>query len=74
MRRRSLLAAPLAALAAASLPPPSMAADPIKIGFITTLSGPGGYLGEDARDAFLLAVKQGGGRAGRGARAGAGRG
>jgi branched-chain amino acid transport system substrate-binding protein len=33
------------------------AQEPVKIGFITTLSGPGGYLGEDARDGFLLAVK-----------------
>ncbi len=28
------------------------------IGFITTLSGPAGYLGEDIRDGFMLAVKQ----------------
>ncbi len=36
----------------------------VKIGFITTLSGPGGYIGEDIRDAFNLAVEQGGGRLG----------
>ncbi len=40
------------------------AADPVKIGIVTTLSGPGGYLGEDARDGFLLAVKDGNGALG----------
>ncbi|QCI69346.1 ABC transporter substrate-binding protein [Phreatobacter stygius] len=39
-------------------------ATPVKIGFITTLSGPGGYIGEDIRDAFRLAVEQGQGRLG----------
>ena len=43
---------------------PAHAQEPLKIGFITTLSGPGGYLGEDARDGFLLAVKQEGGKLG----------
>jgi branched-chain amino acid transport system substrate-binding protein len=37
------------------------AADPVKIGFITTLSTAGGYLGEDARDGFLLAMAEEGG-------------
>ncbi len=36
----------------------------VKIGFITTLSGPGGYLGEDARDGFMLAVNAEGGKLG----------
>ena len=31
----------------------------VKIGFVTTLSGPGGYLGEDMRDGFMLAVRNG---------------
>lgn len=31
----------------------------VKIGFVTTLSGPGGYLGEDMRDGFMLAVHDG---------------
>lgn len=39
-------------------------AEPLKIGFITTLSTPAGYLGEDARDAFLLALKQKDGKLG----------
>ena len=36
----------------------------VKIGFITTLSTPAGYLGEDARDGFLLAVEEEGGKLG----------
>lgn len=39
-------------------------AEPLKIGFITTLSTPAGYLGEDARDAFNLALKQRDGKLG----------
>jgi branched-chain amino acid transport system substrate-binding protein len=37
---------------------------PVKIGFVSTLSGPPGYLGQDIRDAFMLAVEQGGGTLG----------
>ncbi|MCC9626094.1 ABC transporter substrate-binding protein [Thalassospira sp. MA62] len=33
-------------------------ADPVKVGLITTLSGGGASLGLDARDGFMLAVKQ----------------
>ena len=40
------------------------AADPVKIGFIATLSTPAGYIGEDERDAFNLAIKQGDGKLG----------
>lgn len=40
------------------------AAAQVKIGFITTLSTPSGYLGEDARDGFLLAVEEERGRLG----------
>ena len=32
--------------------------EPVKIGLITTLSGPPGYLGEDMRDGFQLAIDQ----------------
>jgi len=39
-------------------------ADPVKIGVITTLSGPPGYLGEQIRDAMALAVEMGGGKLG----------
>lgn len=40
------------------------AADPIKIGMITTLSTKAGYLGEDIRDGFKLAIEQGQGTLG----------
>jgi len=40
------------------------AADKIKVGFISTLSGPSGALGIDIRDAFNLAVKMNGGKLG----------
>ncbi len=35
---------------------------PVDIGFIGTLSTPAGYIGEDERDAFMQAVKEGGGK------------
>jgi len=43
---------------------PSSAQDVLKIGVITSLSGPGGYLGQDIRDGFELAVQIGGGKLG----------
>jgi branched-chain amino acid transport system substrate-binding protein len=42
----------------------AVAQQPVKIGLITTLSGPGGYIGADARDAFNLAVEMEGGKLG----------
>jgi hypothetical protein len=42
----------------------AQAQQPLKIGFITTLSGPGGYLGQDIRDAFQLAINAEGGKLG----------
>ncbi|HSF94391.1 MAG TPA: ABC transporter substrate-binding protein [Thermohalobaculum sp.] len=48
-----------AALAAALMLAGAAAAD-VKVGMITTLSGPGAHLGTDARDGFLLALKQSG--------------
>jgi branched-chain amino acid transport system substrate-binding protein len=53
-----------AAVVASCLAVPAMAQAPVKIGFVTTLSGPGGYLGQDARDAFQLAIDMGGGKLG----------
>jgi branched-chain amino acid transport system substrate-binding protein len=35
----------------------AMAQTTVKIGMITTLSGPGGYLGQDVRDGFKLAME-----------------
>lgn len=40
------------------------AKESIKIGFIGTLSGPGGALGQDQYDAFMLAIQQKGGKLG----------
>jgi len=51
---------------------PSQAADRVKVGFISTLSGPSAALGVDIRDAFMLAVKLNGGKLG-GSRRGADR-
>ena len=40
------------------------AKEAVKIGMITSLSGPGGYLGQDIRDGFQLAVDKAGGKLG----------
>ena len=54
-----------AALCAAALSlSPAHAADSIKVGFLSTLSGPGGALGIDIRDGFQLALKHAGGKLG----------
>ena len=42
----------------------AMAADAVKIGMITTLTTKAGYLGEEIRDGFQLAIDEGGGRLG----------
>ncbi len=59
MRSTFLTAAACLALAGAV-----QAAEPVKIGMITTLSTKAGYLGEDIRDGFKLAVDQEGGKLG----------
>lgn len=46
------------AVGAACLWSASVAAEPVKVGMITTLSGGGASLGVDVRDGFMLAVKQ----------------
>jgi branched-chain amino acid transport system substrate-binding protein len=46
------------------MPTCSFAADPVKIGMITTLSTKAGYLGEEIRDGFKLAMDQEGGKLG----------
>src|SRR5881394_2316404 len=61
---RQLLAPVLVWAVAGWLPLPAQAADKVKIGFISTLSGPSAALGVDIRDAFLLAVKMNGGKLG----------
>lgn len=60
--KNTLNLAMLGAALASSLP--ALAQDPVRIGFITTLSTPAGYLGEDARDAFRLAMEQEDGKLG----------
>ncbi|MGY6251051.1 ABC transporter substrate-binding protein [Bosea thiooxidans] len=55
--------AAIGAVTAAILASPVRAAE-VKIGMITTLSTPAGYIGEDIRDAFKLAIAQGGGKLG----------
>ncbi len=52
------------AATAATLTSPVWAADSVKIGLLSTLSGPGAGLGIDIRDGFQLAVKLGGGKLG----------
>jgi branched-chain amino acid transport system substrate-binding protein len=54
LRRRAVLAASLAAPFVAHAQ-----GAPLKIGMITTLSGPGGYLGADIRDGFMQAMQDG---------------
>jgi branched-chain amino acid transport system substrate-binding protein len=61
MRVNSIVGALAAVLIGATA---AAAQEPLKIGMITTLSGPGGYLGQDIRDAFTLAVKMQGGKLG----------
>jgi branched-chain amino acid transport system substrate-binding protein len=43
---------------------PVLAMEPVKIGMITTLSTKAGYLGEEIRDGFQLAIDQEGGKLG----------
>ena len=51
-------------IAAVLLAGTAFAAEPVKIGMITTLSTKAGYLGEEVRDGFRLAIEQEGGRLG----------
>lgn len=51
-------------LLACLLATPVLAAEPVKIGMVTTLSTKAGYLGEDIRDGFQLAIDQGAGKLG----------
>jgi len=60
LSRLTLLATAVAALIAG----PSHAADKIKVGMLSTLSGPGAGLGVDIRDGFNLGLKHSGGKLG----------
>ena len=52
------------AAAFSALTAPAMAAGTVKVGMLSTLSGPGAGLGVDIRDGFNLALKQTGGKLG----------
>lgn len=54
----------IVAVAAASAALAAQAQTPLRIGFLTTLSTPAGYIGEDERDGFMLAVKEEGDKLG----------
>jgi branched-chain amino acid transport system substrate-binding protein len=58
---KTLLAA---ALAVSALSATAQSTEPVKIGLLSTLSGPGAGLGIDIRDGFQLAIKLGGGKLG----------
>lgn len=64
MNRRAFLAASAATMTAPLAMPAFAQGAPLRIGMITTLSGPGGYLGQDIRDAFALAIEMEQGRLG----------
>jgi len=57
---RLTLAAALALVLATS----AQAADKVKVGFVSTLSGPGAAIGTDIRDGFNLGLKMSGGKLG----------
>ncbi len=59
---RILAAACLAGTALAAMP--ARAEDPIRIGFLSTFSGPGGQLGQELLDGFNLALSTTGGKLG----------
>ncbi len=52
------------ALAATALTAMAQTSEPVKVGLLSTLSGPGAGLGVDIRDGFQLAVKLAGGKLG----------
>jgi branched-chain amino acid transport system substrate-binding protein len=54
----------IGALAAGALVTSAQAANELKIGFLSTLSGPGGGIGIEVRDGFNLAMKLAGGKLG----------
>ncbi|MEY3446900.1 MAG: hypothetical protein RIR45_1655 [Pseudomonadota bacterium] len=63
--RHSILYRILAASTAfAALAAQAQTTEPVKVGLLSTLSGPGAGLGVDIRDGFQLAVKLGGGKLG----------
>lgn len=64
MKKLVIMALAAASALISSAAVSQQAMKPIKIGFITTLTTPAGYLGQDIRDAFALAIEQEGGHLG----------
>ncbi len=65
MKRGNMrLAAASVALCTAAALPAQAGAEAVKIGMVTTLSTGGGYLGEDIRNGFQLAMEHAGGKLG----------
>ena len=62
--KRQFVVAAVALSAGFACALPATAADKVKIGFISTLSGPSAALGIDIRDGFNLAIKLNGGKLG----------
>ncbi|MFM8556789.1 MAG: ABC transporter substrate-binding protein [Betaproteobacteria bacterium] len=62
MRSKMLVAALAAAMLGGA--GAAVAADKVKVGLVSTLSGPNAAIGNDIRDAFMLVVKLNGGRLG----------
>jgi branched-chain amino acid transport system substrate-binding protein len=54
---KNLGAALIGGVAGLALVAASAVAEPVRVGMVTTLSTGGGYLGEDVRDGFLLAIE-----------------
>ena len=52
MKMKTILLGSALSLAASA----ALAQDKVQVGVITTLSGPGGYLGADVRDGLQLAI------------------
>jgi branched-chain amino acid transport system substrate-binding protein len=59
--KSKILGLGFAALLAAS---PALAQDKLKVGFIATFSGPGGVLGQNLYDGFMLGIEHSGGKLG----------
>lgn len=64
LTRRALMAGLAGSAVLLALPSWGQEARPVTIGMITTLTTPAGYIGEDIRDAFTLAIDEGGGKLG----------
>ena len=64
MNHRLLSSLASALVATCALIQPALAADQLRIGFMSTLSGPAAAIGTDIREGFNLAIKHSGGKLG----------